>query len=137
VIEDDVEAAKWFRRAAEQGHRLAESCLGRIYATGIGVPQDYVEAYKWYNLAAVGYLPALQGRNRVAQQMTPDQIAEAQELSHEFKPRTILLHPQIQQLPAQDFLLRTMDFLSLVRTSLKAQQKFVWSQAQELFLPKW
>ena len=43
---------KWSRLAAEQGHAAAQSMLGVVYATGRGVPQDYVEAVKWTRLAA-------------------------------------------------------------------------------------
>jgi len=49
---DYVEALKWFRRAAEQGHAGAQSNLGFMYDTGDGVPQDYAEAAKWYHHAA-------------------------------------------------------------------------------------
>jgi hypothetical protein len=40
------------RRAAEQGHAEAQSQLGWCYYSGQGVPQDYVEAVKWYRKAA-------------------------------------------------------------------------------------
>ena len=49
---DYVEAAKWYRLAAEQGNKVAQNNLGVLYAEGNGVPQDYTEAAKWYRLAA-------------------------------------------------------------------------------------
>lgn len=49
VPQDNVEGAKWSRKAAEQGHADAQLALG---LTGLGVPQDYAEAVKWYRLAA-------------------------------------------------------------------------------------
>ena len=52
VPQDDVEAAKWYRQAAEQGHASAQNNLGNMYRDGLGVPQDDVEAAKWYRLAA-------------------------------------------------------------------------------------
>ena len=52
VPQDDAEAVRWFRLAAEQGHDSAQSRLGLKYATGEGVPQDYVSAHMWLNLAA-------------------------------------------------------------------------------------
>ncbi len=52
VPEDGAEAAKWYRRAAEQGNALAQSNLGATYHNGEGVPQDYVLAHMWLNLAA-------------------------------------------------------------------------------------
>jgi TPR repeat protein len=89
VIKDVVEAAKWYRNAAEQGDALGESSLGICYALGDGVPKDYVEAYKWFNLcAAQGHLSAAQGvRDSIAEQMTSEQIAEAQRRSAAFVPR--------------------------------------------------
>jgi NAD(P)-dependent dehydrogenase (short-subunit alcohol dehydrogenase family) len=42
------------------------------------VPQDYVLAHMWFNLAAAqGYDLAMSNRDTVAKLMTPDQIAEA------------------------------------------------------------
>ena len=40
------------QQRAEQGHADAQSRLGYMYDTGEGVPQDDVEAVKWYRLAA-------------------------------------------------------------------------------------
>ena len=40
------------RASAEQGNVDAQFNLGVMYATGEGVPQDYVEAGAWYRLAA-------------------------------------------------------------------------------------
>ena len=52
VPEDDAEAVRWYRLAAEQGEAAAQSNLGLMYEHGDGVPQDYVEAVRWYRLAA-------------------------------------------------------------------------------------
>ena len=52
VPEDDVEAVKWYRLAADQGDANAQGLLGLMYANGNGVPEDYIEAVKWYRLAA-------------------------------------------------------------------------------------
>ena len=52
IAQDNAEAVKWFRRAAEQGLPEAQSVLGLMYAGGKGVPQDEVEALVWFNLAA-------------------------------------------------------------------------------------
>jgi len=40
------------RRLAEQGDAAAQFSVGAAYATGDGVPQDYVEAVRWFALAA-------------------------------------------------------------------------------------
>ena len=47
-----TEAAKWFRKAADQGHADAQYGLGMFYNEGIGVPKNYTEAVKWYRKAA-------------------------------------------------------------------------------------
>ena len=50
--EDDTEAVKWFRKAAEQGLARAQCFLGLHYKEGIGVWKDEKEAFKWYTKAA-------------------------------------------------------------------------------------
>ena len=40
------------RQAAERGDVTAQGCLGSLYVTGTGVPQDYGEAARWYRKAA-------------------------------------------------------------------------------------
>ncbi|MSU45686.1 MAG: sel1 repeat family protein [Lacunisphaera sp.] len=52
VSQDSVEAVKWYRRAAEQGHTGAQFDLGDMYESGIGVPRDRAEGEKWYRKAA-------------------------------------------------------------------------------------
>ena len=52
VREDDEEAVRWYRRAAEQGHAPAQTNLGWMYENGRGVRRDRVEAVRWYRLAA-------------------------------------------------------------------------------------
>lgn len=46
------EAAKWFRKAAENGSVAAQISLGGLYAEGKGVPKNYAEAKKWFRKAA-------------------------------------------------------------------------------------
>lgn len=49
---DYVKAVEWFRKAAEQGHTLAQCALGYCYESGEGVVKDLAEAVKWYRKAA-------------------------------------------------------------------------------------
>ena len=78
----------WFSRAAEQGEVLAFTKLGWMYAQGRGVLQDFIQAHKWYNLsAAQGEPRAAEARDALTKQMTPAQIAEAQRLAREWKPK--------------------------------------------------
>ena len=54
-----------------------------------GVRKDYVEAYKWYNLAAAqGNELAKNFKESVARRMTAEQIAEAQKRSADFNARS-------------------------------------------------
>ncbi len=52
VPQDEVEAAKWYRLAAEQGYAKAQFKLGVLYDFGKGVAADDAEAVRWYRLAA-------------------------------------------------------------------------------------
>ena len=88
VPQDYAEAVKWYRKAAEQGVAEAQSNLGLMYDNGRGVLQDYVRAHMWYNLAAAqGNKPATKNRDLLAKRMTPAQIAEAQKLAREWRPK--------------------------------------------------
>ena len=64
-----------------------------VYQAGDGVPQDYVEAHKWFNLAAAGASDAdtrkraAKARDDRARKMTPAQIAEAQKRASAWQPK--------------------------------------------------
>ncbi|MBT5378797.1 MAG: trypsin-like serine protease, partial [Opitutae bacterium] len=58
--QDFKEAAKWFRKAAEQGYAAAQTNLGGMYYSGEGVRQDFKEAAKWLMKAAVQGNPSSQ-----------------------------------------------------------------------------
>ena len=51
IAQDKTKAAKWYRKAAEQGNAIAQFNLGYLYAVGQGVTQDKAEAAKWYRKA--------------------------------------------------------------------------------------
>jgi hypothetical protein len=87
VYPDYAEAVKWYRKAAEQGDSWGQIYLGRMYVAGQGVPQDYVLAHKWANLATAQKSFVTRERDLVAAKMTPEQIAEAQRLAREWKPK--------------------------------------------------
>ena len=99
VPQDDAEAVKWYRLAADQGFADAQWFLGMMYTDGQGVPQDYVRGYMWINLAVAGFPsgphPPDHRRHEasialhfVADEMTPAQIAEAQRLAREWRPKS-------------------------------------------------
>jgi len=52
VALDPVEAARWYRKAADAGHAEAQFALARAYALGRGVPQDKNQALLWLTRAA-------------------------------------------------------------------------------------
>jgi TPR repeat protein len=88
VPKDYVEAVRWYRLAAEQGDPGAQVDLALVYERGQGVTRDDVQAYMWLNLAtARGNIDAAKLRNVLEAGMTPDQIAEAQRLAREWKPK--------------------------------------------------
>jgi uncharacterized protein len=59
-----------------------------MYFLGHGVPENYIIAHQWFNLAAAGGGKNAEDlRNTVAAKMTQAQIAEAQRLAREWKPR--------------------------------------------------
>ncbi len=88
VPRDYAEAARWYRKAANQGEADARFNLGVMYSEGQGVPQDYAQAHMWFSLAgAQGDKQAAKQRDIVAKRMTPAQIAEAQKLAREWKPK--------------------------------------------------
>jgi TPR repeat protein len=52
VPADKVQAAVWYRKAAEQGDPSAQSYLAYDYQAGEGVPKDLAQAAFWYRKAA-------------------------------------------------------------------------------------
>ncbi|MCY3771094.1 MAG: tetratricopeptide repeat protein [Gemmatimonadetes bacterium] len=52
IPDDDTEAVRWYRMAAELGDAMSQQRLGDMYADGRGVPENDMEAVKWYRLAA-------------------------------------------------------------------------------------
>jgi uncharacterized protein len=52
VAQNDAEAMKWYRLAADQGLAVAQFGLAAHYASGEGVPQNDAEVMKWLRLAA-------------------------------------------------------------------------------------
>ena len=62
-----------------------------MYAVGDGVPKDLVCSYMWLDLSAAhGNGRARSGQEVIMEQLTREQIAEAQRLSREW----IETHPQ-------------------------------------------
>ncbi len=52
VPKDDVQARKWYEKAATQGHAEAQVNLGAMLVYARGGPQDYKMAIYWFRLSA-------------------------------------------------------------------------------------
>ena len=92
VPQDYQTASQWWERAANQGVGGAQLNLSVLYANGEGVMKDLVRSHMYANLAAAqlplgkDYEIAVQNREYIAEQMTPGQIAEAQQLAKAWQP---------------------------------------------------
>ena len=62
IAQDYIQAAIWWKKAAEQGFPQAQNNIGVLYNSGKGVPQSFSEAYFWQNLAAARANGALQSQ---------------------------------------------------------------------------
>ncbi len=73
VTQDGKEAARWYRKAAEQGHAPAQHQLGMMYRDAViagGVTRDYKEALHWLRKAAgQGNAVAVQQVDRLEEQL--------------------------------------------------------------------
>lgn len=95
VPKSNVTAAAWYHKAADKGYAFGQANLGHMYEEGLGVPRDYVQAHKWWSLAASRFSASqsslrdtvIKSRDALAAKMTSAQIAEAQKLAREWKPR--------------------------------------------------
>lgn len=52
VKKDLVKSTEWFRKAAEGGNAEGQFNLGYAYYDGIGIPQNYSEAIRWWRMSA-------------------------------------------------------------------------------------
>lgn len=91
--QDYTEAERWYRRAAEQGDPFAQASLALLFRFGKGVAQDYVEAYKWFSLAASLTTGSdrdsiVELRDSTAARLTAEQIAAASQWARQWKPKT-------------------------------------------------
>ena len=79
VSQDKAEAAKLYRRAAEQGIAAAQRNLGLMYDKGEGVPHSQREAYIWFSLAvAGGFSEASTIKDKAAKGLSAEDLAAAQ-----------------------------------------------------------
>ena len=109
IDRDMQEALKWYRAAAVEGEVAAAFILANRYHRGEGgIPQDYVEAHKWYNLLlAMNVREAKSFLSTISGEMTGAQIAEAQRrASDEWGKMSESVRSDMPELSLKDMLKR-------------------------------
>jgi TPR repeat protein len=90
--QDYAIAASWYQKSADQGNVYAQASLGILYHSGKGLPHDDVQSEMWLTISA-DHAPKddrdtiVEMRDSVAARLTPQQVAEARKLAHEWKPK--------------------------------------------------
>lgn len=95
---DFTGAAGAFRPDAQAGNAEAQYMMGRLTSLGDGVPQDFVQAWVWFDRAArQGHSLATAARTSMEHILTPEQLALARTAD---QPRTASVAPvpPLQQL---------------------------------------
>lgn len=103
-------AIRWFRAAAELGHRDSQYNLGVVYARGLGIAADLAAATKWLSLAAAqGDEDSARKRDILAKEMDAPTLARAQQAVAAFVPapqnaaaNTITMRPEWEAGPLTD-----------------------------------
>lgn len=72
-------AATHYRKAADEGDANAYGPLGYLYLDGLGVPQDYAEAYFWLDLTVASGLTDATERDEAAYHLTKSVLLATQE----------------------------------------------------------
>ena len=76
---------KSVQQAAQDGDEEAQYLLGEVYEDGLGVDKNLAQAYRWKSLSAkAGHSFAVNDLEGLANEMTPEQIEEAQRLVREW-----------------------------------------------------
>lgn len=89
VQRDIAQTLKWYTEAAGQGDKYAPFNMGTMYYRGEGVEKDFVKTYFWFDIAmANGNIKAKKWRNRTAERMTSEQLAEAQKSLQQWRIKT-------------------------------------------------
>ena len=90
VMEDNSQALKWFRKAAERNHAQAQYNLAIMMASGLGTEANLVEAYAWLKISnSKGYAPAADVIKQMGAELSSNEKKQAEkkiaELKKEFK----------------------------------------------------
>ncbi len=83
-----MEALKWFELAADQGLADAQYNLGLMYATGNGIPADFIAAHLWWSVAVdYGSEEARRKLVLLERLMTEADIGKARRLAVEWRDK--------------------------------------------------
>ena len=90
---DYAMALRGFRRLAEQGHAKAQFLLGFMYDRGKGVPQHFLRAHVWINLAASRltgeqHEVAVELRDSIEKRLLKSELGRAQRMAEEWRAKT-------------------------------------------------
>ena len=124
VLENYREAAKWYRKAAEQGLAHAQYNLSVMYIRGEGVSENYVKAYAWANLASAQEEEgAVERKTKLRKRMSSGQVVKAQKLAGKLFKRIESSKARKRKFYRQMLNTRYMDaVLSAVRQSKTNQE---------------
>jgi uncharacterized protein len=108
--QDYAEAAKWYLAAAKRGNSIAQEKIGLMYYRGLGVVQDFGQAYFWSSLAAANAnldqvaRSAREMRDEIASHLTTERINRTQETLGKWRalPSTSTFHPEWRQNPGRN-----------------------------------
>jgi hypothetical protein len=86
-----LKAMTWYLLSADNDFPRAQFALGFMYMNAIGVDKNDVQALRWFRIcerhAGFGY-SAGKSADLVKRKMTSEQIAEAERLAQDWKPKT-------------------------------------------------
>ncbi len=90
-VETDITtAASWFEKAADRGVVDSQFNLGVLFESGQGVPQNLVDAYVWYSIAASqGDQFARERRDIIKANISEADLTRANERASAFAPAKI------------------------------------------------
>ncbi len=88
TVQPNMDAAvDWFKKAAQFGIKDSQFNLGILYGQGMGVPQNLIDSYKWFALAAkTGDSDANKKRDEVANAMDPNDLDYARKEVNNWAP---------------------------------------------------
>jgi len=82
---DYTSAFRWYLHSAKHGYRKAQHRLGTMYARGVGVTRNYIEAYAWCKVSAAQHSRrAIFKLRKIEPYLSTEQIAKARKLSRQY-----------------------------------------------------